>query len=158
MWDPVQGKFWTGTRNDGRTINTDVVPLDAQTWSALVLQDPGKTGRALRYIEVHHKVGNGFDYNTDLDGIWYEGTAQAAVAYAVSGDTQRASQAVEAVKAAQLPDGGVPAAGRDGLTTGFYLSHGEPCLYDHRAHVGATAWLYFAENGINPFFSFRGAR
>ncbi|MEW6079454.1 MAG: hypothetical protein AB1724_16730 [Thermodesulfobacteriota bacterium] len=158
MWDPVEGKFWTGTRSDGRTVNTDVVPLDVQTWAALVLNDPDKTGRALRYMETHHKVGDGFDYNTDLDGIWYEGTAQAAVACAVSGDARQAARALEAVKAGRLPDGGVPAASRDGLTTGFYLSDGKPCLYDHRAHVGATAWLYFAENGINPFSSSRGVR
>ena len=36
MFDPVGGKFWTGT-GAGDTINTDSVPLDAQTWSLLTL-------------------------------------------------------------------------------------------------------------------------
>ncbi|MBV9759941.1 MAG: hypothetical protein JO340_05210 [Acidobacteriaceae bacterium] len=35
MWNSTGGFFWTGTGNDGATINTSNVPEDVQTWSYL---------------------------------------------------------------------------------------------------------------------------
>lgn len=159
MWDAAEGKFWTGTGNDGVTTNRDVIPLDIQAWALLALRDEGKPyWKALEYAEAHHKVGNGFDFNQDDDGVWYEGTARMAVAYQLTGQSAKSQVLLSILQAAQLESGGVPASDRDGLTTGFFLPGGQPWLYFRRAHVGATAWLVLAEKGTNPFWMGSKAR
>ena len=76
---------------DGVTIDMDVIPLDVQAWAILVFKDEAQSYiRAIRYAEENHAVGDGFDFNTDRDGIWYEGTAQMAVAYQVVGEKEKA--------------------------------------------------------------------
>lgn len=146
MWDAAGGKFWTGTLEDGETVNRAVIPLDIQAWAVLALGEEGhRYAGSLAYAEKHHRVGGGFDFNEDRDGVWCEGTAQMAVAYRHTGQLAKWRAAVEFLRAAQHASGGLPAADRDGLTTGFGFS------YYRRLHVGATAWLALAELGVNPF-------
>ncbi len=155
MWDPLEGKFYTGTDDSGITINQEVIPLDAQTWPILAFLDEQDLYlSALDYVEAHHRVGDGFDFNTDQDGIWYEGTAQMAAAYQAVGETQKAAVIVTAVENAQFASGAIPAASKDGLTTGFYLPPpvNSPWLYYQRGHVGASAWYLFAKLGVNPYW------
>jgi hypothetical protein len=153
MWDEVEGKFWTGTQLDGVAINRENVPLDVQAWAPLALREDGKPyWRALSYSEQQHRVGDGFDFNQDRDRIWYEGTAQMAVAYQHTGQLDKSKTLLSMLVAAQDATGGIPAVNRDGLTTGFALLNGEPWLYFHRLHVGATAWLVLAQKGVNPFW------
>jgi len=45
MWDPIEKKFWTGTKVDGVTINKDNIPLDAQPWALLALSNAAKPYR-----------------------------------------------------------------------------------------------------------------
>ena len=147
MWDEKEGKFWTGTEEDGVTINKAVVPLDVQAWAILVFKEEAQNYiRALRYAEEHHAVGGGFDFDTDKDGIWYEGTAQMSVAYNIVGERNKAGGLVDLIEKAQLPSGAIPAASKDGLTTGF------DWRYFHRGHLGATAWYLFAKLGVNPYW------
>ncbi|MHC5256483.1 hypothetical protein ACYSUO_01245 [Streptomyces sp. UC4497] len=47
MWDRDHGAFWTGTGNDGRTVNRTPVPEDPQTWSCLVHLG-GPAGQSVR--------------------------------------------------------------------------------------------------------------
>ncbi|MDR1432262.1 MAG: hypothetical protein LBI99_09095, partial [Propionibacteriaceae bacterium] len=48
-------------------------------------------------------------------------------------------------------DGSITAADRDSVTTGFTVSGTDiPWNYGKRTHVGATAWLAFAQLGVNP--------
>ena len=153
MWDEGEGKFWTGTTPDGVTVNRDTIPLDVQAWAPLVLREDGKPyWRSLSYSEKQHRVGGGFDFNEDRDRIWYEGTAQMAVAYQYTGQLDKSKTLISTLKAAQDTSGGIPAVNRDGLTTGFSLPTGEPWFYFRRLHVGATAWMVLAERGINPFW------
>lgn len=153
MWDSVDGKFWTGTGDDGVTINRGVIPVDAQAWAVLALRDDRpRFDRALDYAERALSVGGGFDFNQDRDGVWYEGTGQMAAAYAFTGDDARWSELLAAVRLAQDPTGGVYAASRNGLTTGLYLSSGQPWLYYRRLHVAPTAWLVLAAERVNPFW------
>src|SRR5207245_9846995 len=99
-----------------QTINREVIPVDVQAWTVLALRDEGRNyRRALEYAEANVKVANGFDFNQDRDGIWYEGTAQVAAAYAQIGEMARARTIVDFLKSMQLPDGALPAADRDGL-------------------------------------------
>lgn len=155
MWDGREGKFWTGTLEDGITINTNVVPLDVQTWSVLAF-GAGINGAAvcIDYALSHHVCGGGVDFNRDCDGIWYEGTAQLALAALQLGRTGLFERMLATIEAAQLESGAVPAASVDGLTTGFKVSvEGNPdWVYYHRGHVGATAWYVLARLGVNPFW------
>jgi hypothetical protein len=152
MWDGAEGKFWTGTGEDGVTIGKDVIPVDIQAWAILALQEESRSyWRALEYAETHHKVGNGYDFNQDRDGVWHEGTAQIAAAYKYIDRQDRRQAILSYLKKAQSLNGGIHATDRDGVTTGFTLNDGQPWLYYRRPHVGATAWLALAEQGVNPF-------
>lgn len=152
MWDEVEGKFWTGTDVDGITINRDVIPLDGQSWGVLALgRLDGRYWEALAYAEANLSVDEGFDFNQDRDGIWNEGTAQMALAFQLVRQTPRSDSLVSFLRSQQHPSGGIYAADRDGLTTGFDLPDGQPWLYFRRLHIGATAWLAVAENSFNPF-------
>lgn len=75
-----------------------------------------------------------------------------AVAYQFTGQLDKSKPLISTLLAAQDASGGIPAVNRDGLTTGFALPTGEPWFYFHRLHVGATAWMIFAEKGVNPFW------
>ena len=151
MWDGEGGKFWTGTQGDGVTPNKTVVPLDVQAWGVLLLRK--KYIGALDYAEKQLRVGQGYDFSqTDLDGVWFEGTSQMASAYRWMGNKIWSDQLIKFVAKSSTRAGGVYAADRDGLTTGFDLEgRSEPWLYYHRVHVGATAWLTMAAYGMNPF-------
>ncbi len=158
MWDAREGKFWTGTGDDGVTINRSVIPLDIQAWAVLALDEEGRHyARALAYAEKHHRAGEGFDFNEDRDGVWYEGTAQLALAFRHAGQEGKWRALLNLLRSARDPSGGLPAASRDRLTTGFFLATGEPWYYYNRLHVGATAWLVLAELGVNPFAPFKPA-
>jgi len=147
MWDNSEGKFWTGTTKDGITINKDTIPLDIQAWAILALKNESKPyWKALEYAEKHMKVGNGFDFNQDKDGIWYEGTAQMALAYYSTNQKSNWNNLTTFLKTSQDKSGGIFASNKNGLTTGFNW------LYFKRLHIGATAWLLFAQTGLNPFW------
>lgn len=151
--DDVEGKFWTGTKLNRLSINRDNIPLDVQAWATLVLREDGKQfWRSLDYSEQQYQVGAGFDVNQDRDRIWYEGTAHMAVAYHHTGQIDKAKTLISTLLSAQDASGGLPAVNQDKLTTGFSLPTGEPWFYIKRLHIGATAWLVFAEKQVNPFW------
>jgi hypothetical protein len=153
MWDQTGKKFWTGTTVDGVTINQDNLPLDPQPWSLLALLNVGKLySDGLRFAENNCLVGCGFDFNTDRDGIWFEGTAQMGTAYFHISDGAKWRQSLNCIVAYQAESGGFPASDRGGLTTGFELNTGGPWLYFDRIHVGATGWYLFAKARYNPFW------
>lgn len=167
MWDDKEGLFWTGT--EGAVTNRKVIPLDVQAWAVLAIPDEklfsrADRAKALAYAEQHMRLGGrGYDYSrractgnalqcNDRQGVWYEGTAQMAVAYQQSGQAERAQDLTALLKKAQLPSGAMPASDQDqGLLTGF-VRDGVPLRYYKRPHIGATAWLVFAERGVNPYW------
>ena len=154
MWSPVEGYFRTGVNADGTPSTVNV--LDVQAWGALVLQR-APYWRALDWAAQHlsvDKVGDGdrecFDFNDDLDGVWYEGTAQMVVAYTAADRRAKADDSLAALRKAQTDepnaDGrGIVAADLYGLTTGFDWEY-----YDRLA-LGSTCWFIFAEHGYDPF-------
>jgi hypothetical protein len=152
----VEGRYFaTGTQTDGVTINPQAVPLDTQSWSFLALGDTALTRAALATAEVSHTVSyagfEGFDFNTDRDMPWPEGTAQMVVAYGFAKDNAQSQRYLNALRwlQANATHGnakGLVAAPADGLTTGFGW------VYNNRLHVGATAWMVFAERHYNPFY------
>jgi hypothetical protein len=153
MWDAGGGCYLAGTIDPStRNTNAGQLPLDVQAWSALSLPDaqPG----ALACAEAHHLNTSdgftGFDFNEDRDGVWFEGTAQMAVA--LSSETWRAVLRDAQQNAVNGDDEGLVAASHDALTTGFTTPRDEPFKYFRRLHVGATAWNVFAQLGFNPYY------
>ncbi|MDR3053769.1 MAG: hypothetical protein LBU48_07910 [Coriobacteriales bacterium] len=153
MYDASKACFYTGTGDDGVTINKEVLPLDSNTWAILALGDSFSDGQAvLSFIEQNMRTEGGYDFNTDRDGAWMEGTAQVALAYRQIGDEQNYASVLQRLESYALPDGSITAANHDGLTTGFMVSGTDiPWVYDRRIHVGATAWFALAQLGENPF-------
>jgi hypothetical protein len=150
-----------------------VVPLDIQAWALLSFRDEGKPFiKFLEYAEQHMRNGEGYDFSKipkispdgsideEDNGIWYEGTAHMALAYRLAGHLTDDPQAAEVkadkllayLKGEQNDDGSIPACNRR-LWTGFMLPDGsDKWYYFNRKHIGATAWLIFAETGNNPFW------
>ncbi|HBX24402.1 MAG TPA: hypothetical protein DEF34_12340 [Desulfotomaculum sp.] len=151
MWDDSEGKFWTGTDSYGVAINKKVIPLDIQAWAVLSLRDV-KYFKVIDYAEKNLRVGKGFDYNEDRDGVWYEGAAQMAAAYKFTGQEAKRNALLNMLSVAQLKSGGIYAADRNYLTTGFIQPDGKNLVFMRCPHVAATAWAVLAEKGINPFW------
>lgn len=156
MWDETEGHFWTGTLEDGVTINKSNIPADVNTWAVMALDKKYKRGiewvKNNCYVEVDGFKG--FDFNNDKDGIWFEGTAHTVIAYRIMGEETKADTYLielrRAQKEAQNANAkGLVAASHDGVTTGF------DWVYNARLHIGATAWLIFAELGYNPYWNIK---
>ncbi|KPA10172.1 conserved hypothetical protein, secreted [Candidatus Magnetomorum sp. HK-1] len=153
MWNPVEKHFWTGS-NDGTTENKKDKPLDIHPWAVLALNDYFE---GLQWSEsncyIEESGFSGFDFGTDLDGIWYEGTAQMAVAYLVVNENSKSENLIKTIEYAQQnsPNNnckGIVAASIDGLTTGKEYDW----KYFQRLHIGATAWYLFAKYAYNPYW------
>ncbi len=149
------GGFLIGTTPEGDAGDPDQLMLDVQLWPVLARADaPGRWLRALDVARERLMVGEGYDFNADLDGVWTEGTAQAALTLAVAGRAREAEAALREALRMREPEGGWLAA-TDGapVTTGLAIGpEGEPdFLYHPRPHLGATAWATLAATLTNPF-------
>ena len=159
MYDPQAGCFFAGTINPNvRNEQSGQLPLDTQSWSVLALKDAtDQYAQILACAEQNHRTisdgFDGFDFNDDQDGVWFEGTAQMAVAYDTAEQMASADTLREELRRAQATHfpgqgtgQGLVAASHTGVTSGF----GFELL--QRLHVAATAWNVFAESGFNPFY------
>lgn len=149
MWDPTRECFLTGTK-DPNTRNADVLPLDVQTWAVQAIPNLLATRPSvLRCVDANHFVvadgTDGYDFNDDRDGVWFEGTGQMAVSLAIGGRAADAARVRRELQRVQPAAGGHLAASRDGVTTGFDFR------YFQRAHIAAAAWNVFAQLAFNPF-------
>jgi hypothetical protein len=155
MWNEDAGHFWTGTTDDGITINESNIPLDIQAWAVMAMPEETKYTAGLQWASSNCAVTmdgmEGFDFNDDLDGVWLEGTAQMAVAYQIADNKLNAHKYIEELRKAQMDavnanGKGLVAASHDGVTTGFDWE------YFSRLHIGATLWYAFAELKHNPYW------
>lgn len=164
MWDDSLGTFLTGTLADGITVNRQSFPLDVDTWALLAFGADSRYTTAITWLEdscmakgcPEDSGFTGFDFNTDRDGVWMEGTAQMALVYRLAGQMGKYQRVMDVLMEAQrwTPTewtGGLLAACHDSVSTGF------DWLYPRRVHIGATAWLVFALQGYNPYWG-RGNR
>jgi hypothetical protein len=146
--------FLIGTRPDGSLADAGPLALDAQLWPWMALPDaPAAWRKSLGFAEAHLGVDGGFDFNDDRDGVWVEGTAQAALAYRINGSAA-SSRILTSLGADRTPSGLLNATRGARLTTGLSLdpTGGAPdFFYYRRPHLGATAWAVLAETGWNPF-------
>lgn len=154
QWDQAGGRFWVGTTPDGVTTNRDNAGLDAQLWPLLLPGAPEQWRASLRHVEQQYRVSGGFDFNDDRDGIWWEGTAQAALTYRALGRAQEADRLLSKISGEFSPGGFVWATDRLKLTTGFALSPAstvDDFYYYRLPHLAPTAWAALAALGWNPF-------
>jgi hypothetical protein len=131
-------------------------------WSRLSLPAPVPHPEAIDCAELNHLTASdgftGVDFNEDRDGVWFEGTAQTAVAEARAGRPGMADDLrIELRRAQQTkPYGdkqGIAASSHDGLSTGFQTAGGDVFKYFRRLHLGATSWNVFAQLNLNPYYS-----
>ncbi|RRD96420.1 hypothetical protein EII17_00190 [Clostridiales bacterium COT073_COT-073] len=154
MYDPQYHCFYTGTEADGNTLSQGVLPLDTNSLMILALNEElSDREEIIAFIEENMTVGAGFDFSAgDLDGVWNEGTAQMALCYYLLGNTAKYDLMIKYLKTQLSPDGSIPAADRDGVSTGFMVSGSETLWeYHNTQSVGATAWLALAQMKVNPF-------
>ena len=153
-WDAASGHFFVGTQPDGVTQNRTTSGLDAQLWPLLLAHAPKDWQRALDYAEREHGVDGGFDFNGDRDGLWLEGTAQAALVCRIVGRAAEARRLVATIDGQFAQSGYVYATREPRITTGLALSADSASadFYYYRwPHLGATAWAALAAIGRNPF-------
>jgi len=153
-WDADSGRFFVGTQPDGVTQNRTTSGLDAQLWPLLLAHAPKEWQRALNYVEREHGVDGGFDFNADRDGLWLEGTAQAALVYRILGRVAEAQRLDATIDRQFAQSGYVYATREPRITTGLALSAASTSadfFYYRWPHLGATAWAALAGLGCNPF-------
>lgn len=154
LWTAGGDHFPIGTAPDGVTVSTSTSGLDAQLWPLLLPKAPEAWRAALSYAERAHGADGGFDFNDDRDGMWVEGTAQAALAYRVVGRRGDADRLFGELLKEISPGGYLYATRPQVLSTGLAIgpdSKTDDFLYYRRPHLGATAWAALAALGWNPF-------
>lgn len=153
MYDDELKCFYTGTKADGKTVSEGVIPLDANSLAVLSLGDDlDNAYDVISFVEKMMAVGEGFDFSAgDLDGIWNEGTAQMAVCYAMLNASTKYNDVINYLKTQEDKNGSIPAADRNGVSTGFVVS-GSNVLweYNNSQSIGATGWYAFAQMRVNP--------
>jgi hypothetical protein len=154
MWNAQQQRFHIGTQADGKTIAATGSGLDAQLWPVLAAPAGQCNWRAgLAWVERNHRYGDGYGFSQQPDGIWTEGSAQAAATLvAVKG---AAPEALWQLLASQRADNGLYyATPSPRISTGLAIgpdSSGADFFYYRWPHLGATAWIALAATGWNPF-------
>ncbi|WP_461658328.1 hypothetical protein [Methylorubrum aminovorans] len=154
-FDEEAGCFRMGTDPDGRMRGVEAVALDTQLWPLLGVADPPQAWRrALSCATARLGVPGGFDFNDDRDGLWVEGTAQAALTYRAVGDEAAAEALLQTLAGQRAPSGWLYASREARLTTGLRIgptSTQDDFFYFRRPHLGATAWAALATLRHNPF-------
>jgi hypothetical protein len=147
--------FLLGRNADGKPADGAMLALDVQLWPWMAVPDaPAEWRSALRFAQTHLAVPGGFDFNGDRDGLWVEGTAQAALAYRMSGDLARSREILAGLRSDQTASGLLNATRSARVTTGLSIdptSTNADFFYYRRPHLGATAWAALAATGWNPF-------
>lgn len=155
MWDAGRGRFLIGTGADGETPNAGPSALDAQLWPLLAFPDaPVQWRRVLEWVQAAHAVGGGYGFKDHPDGLWTEGTAQAALTFAAAGRVDEADRLFGPLLAQRSPGGFLYATPERRIRTGLSVgpfSTTDDFYYFHLPHLGATAWAVLAAQRWNPF-------
>ena len=154
QWDTREHRFRVGTLPDGATPNLKNTGLDSELWPLLLEKAEPAWRAGLAHVEARYAVGDGFDFNDDRDGIWSEGTAQAALVYRALGMQGKADRRLAWLAGEISPGGFLWATDKPRITTGLALSPQstrDDFYYYRLPHLGATAWAALAATGWNPF-------
>ena len=144
------GQRWNQGRND--TLDPlDVNPLGVGALGASGVRD---YRASLDYCMAHHRstqiwrqrgkkiTVDGFDFNSDHNDIWLEGTAQMAVAFRVAGRVTDSDYFLNQIVLVQQKDGGVPYSVKGTFNGDFTMST--------NSAVSSTGWLVIAIAHANP--------
>jgi hypothetical protein len=155
QWLAQEGRFLIGTLPDGRTAEHQRSGLDAQIWPLIAVSDPPTDwSRVFGFIDQSHRFGAGYGFSRDPDGLWTEGTAQAAAVAHLTGAADKARALWPVLMAQQSADGWLFATPQARISTGLAIgpdSTSNDFFYYHLPHLGATAWAAIAASGVNPF-------
>lgn len=149
--------FLIGTDNSGKPVDGIDAWLDVQVWPVLAGCSLGLVGSEaiMRLIDERFAVPAGYDFNSDRDGLWVEGTAQVALMLNLAGEHARASSLIDGlVQYADPGSGWLFATPVSELSTGLTIDamgQGSAFTYHHWPHLGATAWTILAATQFNPF-------
>ena len=160
MWNPNEGRFFSGLRPDG-SVN-DHSAVDANLWPLLATGAEPAWRAALPWVLSRHGLPAGaahdaiagVDFNTDRDGIWLEGTAITALLCRRLGRDDQAKRLLATLAAQRAPSGMIYACTTPTLTTGLSTgldSSAPDFLYYRRPHLAPTAWAALARQNANPF-------
>jgi len=152
MWTADCDCFPAGTGDDGVTPNP-TLSLDAQIWPLTALPDAKRFDAALATADKRLSADKGYAYGEDRNGIWTEGTAQAALLQRKLGNEDKSRALIAVVESQRSPDGGYFASSVAELPTGYGLESDptKPRLYFRLPHLGAASWAALAETGFDPF-------
>lgn len=155
MWNDGEGRFYVGSLPGGDTPNTSQSGIDSELWPIMAVPKfRARADHVLDWVDRHYAVDGGFDFNDDRDGIWLEGTAQAALAFEIAGHRARSDALLDTIGAELSPESLVYATSGPELTTGLKIgpdSTSADFKYFRLPHIGATAWGILAAKGWNPF-------
>jgi hypothetical protein len=155
MWDAKDGRFYIGSMPDSNKPNVGMSGLDAELWPLIAVPSfADKREAVIAWTERNHGVAGGFDFNSDRDGIWLEGTAQAALVMEVSGKSDKADELFKTIAAQVSPGQLVYATVNEELTTGLQVGPNSApgdFKYFRLPHIGATGWAILAALKLNPF-------
>lgn len=154
QWTPDAGRFATGTLPDGVTRNDAVSGLDAQLWPLLLADAPADWRRALDHVAADFASDGGVSFAAGRPGFWTEGTAQAALVFALAGRMDAAAGFLTEALAQASPGGLLWATKGERLATGLAIgpdSTTDDFFYYRLPHLGATAWAVLAAERWNPF-------
>jgi len=144
QWDAASGHFWTGTEGDGATPLRSPSALDVQLWAQLLPDAPPTWRRALDWVARTHAVKGGYAFTDARDGMWTEGTAQAALVWRRIGDPARADALLASVAQQAAPGGFLYATPVPRIAALYAWYYRRPCL-------AATAWAVIAASNRNPY-------
>ncbi|PSH61124.1 hypothetical protein CU103_24555 [Phyllobacterium sophorae] len=157
MHDDKDG-FLIGTDAQEQAVHSKDLWLDVQIWPLLAVpeaQRPAPWNDAANLIDRRLSVPGGYDFNGDRDGLWIEGTAQAALMFSLEGEPKRASTLIGSILQHVDPESGwLYATPSEQLSTGLTIDamgQGGAFMYHHWPHLGATAWAVLAAMDFNPF-------
>ena len=149
VWEPAAPRWWQGRNDPADPL--DVNPLGV---SALGASGTRNYQLSLNYPMTHHRNaqywGNGknripvdgFDFNSDHNDLWLEGTAQMVKAFKLAGRTADANYFLQEILKVQGSNGGVPYSVKGSFNGDFTMSKNEA--------VASTGWLVIAIENINP--------
>lgn len=153
QWQPSNGHFLIGELPDGAGPNRSGSGIDAQLWPLLLTSAPPQWRRSIDFVLREHAVDGGFDYNNDRDGLWTEGTAQAALVFRLDGRAADSARALARISPLVSGGGYFYATSADRISTRLAIgpdSSGADFHYYRWPHLGATAWVALAATGWNP--------
>jgi hypothetical protein len=157
MWDEEEGRFHIGSVENSNAPNRSASGLDAELWPLIgVPTFIDKRAAVMAWTEKNHGLSGGFDFNDDRDGIWLEGTAQAALVYRESGQPDKADALFDTIAAQMNGDKLIYATIDEEVTTGLQVgpdSSPGDFKYFRLPHIGATGWAALAALKLNPFIA-----